>query len=254
MYTILNFSATGNSRYISELVSEELGIASDNILELEKTDPALLGKPQQLILIFPVHGFNAPETVIQFIKKIPQNSQCSTSIIAVGCIDNWINKGASLRLKKHLKKKQHTVILDEIVAMPLTFVMKFPEDYSGILLKRARVKARVLSKAILKGGSPSAHIPFKSRLLSFIGRGEKHAARLFGLELHASKRCTSCSVCRNNCPVKNIRKKRNGRPRFGFKCMMCMKCIYNCPEKAISPWISRFIPLKDGYSLKDYLK
>jgi hypothetical protein len=33
-----------------------------------------------------------------------------------------------------------------------------------------------------------------------------------------------------------------------------MRCIYNCPEEAISPRISKFIPIKKGYSLSKYIK
>jgi len=41
--------------------------------------------------------------------------------------------------------------------------------------------------------------------------------------------------------------------KFAFKCSMCMRCIYNCPTKAISPYVSKFLPLKGGYSLDKYL-
>jgi len=41
--------------------------------------------------------------------------------------------------------------------------------------------------------------------------------------------------------------------KFGIKCMMCMRCIYNCPTKAIELRISKFIPIRNGYSIKNYL-
>lgn len=86
-----------------------------------------------------------------------------------------------------------------------------------------------------------------------MGKGESPAARLFGLELHANKSCTSCGTCWSNCPENNIKEKDNGLPGFGFSCSMCMRCIYSCPEKAISPRISKFIPIKNGYTLSKYI-
>ena len=96
-------------------------------------------------------------------------------------------------------------------------------------------------------------IQFKSYLLSKIGKIEPVAAGFFGAELYAKKSCNQCGQCVRECPEHNIRLKDNGKIRFGFKCMMCMRCIYNCPQKSITPKISKFIPIKNGYSIDRYV-
>ena len=87
----------------------------------------------------------------------------------------------------------------------------------------------------------------------FIGKIEPLASKFFGLELCANKKCTQCGLCVLECPAKNIQMKDTRKLKFGIKCMMCMRCIYNCPTKAIEPRISKFIPIKNGYSIKKYL-
>jgi Pyruvate/2-oxoacid:ferredoxin oxidoreductase delta subunit len=157
-------------------------------------------------------------------------------------------------LRKYLAKKAYPVVLDEVLAMPLTFIMKLPEDANRKVIRESEERIGDLCKRILDKDPSRRKVPFKSRMLNFVGRVESPAARLFGKELHANRNCTSCGTCWTHCPQNNIQEKSNGKPGFGFNCIMCLRCVYDCPEKAISPRFSKFIPVKGGYSLSDYLK
>ena len=152
-----------------------------------------------------------------------------------------------------MPKKGYPIILDEILAMPLTFIVSFPDELACKLVAESEKEIKDISSSLVEGRKTKPGVRAKSRLLNFLGKAEPFASRIFGLELDAGKSCTSCGICWNNCPVKNI-KDNNGKPRFGFNCLMCMRCIYNCPEKAISPRFSKFIPIKKGYSLSQYLE
>jgi ferredoxin len=121
------------------------------------------------------------------------------------------------------------------------------------LLFQENVGIRI-SRRIIEKNVSTNEVLFKSKVLNFMGKAESPAAKLFGLELHANNDCTTCGTCWSNCPEQNIKQKNNGKPGFGLKCIMCMRCIYNCPEKAISPRISKFIPIKNGYKLSKYVK
>jgi len=44
------------------------------------------------------------------------------------------------------------------------------------------------------------------------------------------------------------------KPVFENKCQLCLGCIYGCPCKALKPGISKFVVVKDGYSLKELEK
>lgn len=248
MFKVIYFSPTGNAKYIAKQLNSNF--QESTVSALEKTKYEELYGVDHLVILFSIHGFNSPRTVNRFIKYMPENLSCKFSIVAVGCTDIWINSAASLKTRKFLIKKGYEVIVDEVIAMPLTLIMKFPDDYSKKLLASAMEKIKYISNNIKSSKPTNNEIPVKARILNFVGKVENPAARFFGLELKANNKCTSCEICVNRCPEKNISFKRQNRPRFGFKCIMCLRCIYECPEKAIHPRFSKFIPVKGGYKLK----
>lgn len=252
MYSIIYFSPTGNVLHLAEKLSGHLGTDKSKILPLEFVDYNKLEKNNHLVLIYPVHGFNAPRTVKRFVKNLPSNIYDFVSMIGVGCTTNWFNGAVSSDLRKLFTKKNYTIILDEILAMPLTFIMSFPDEIAYKLIDESEKRIEDISLSIIKRKKTIIDVKAKSHLLNFLGKGEQAAARLFGLELHANKDCNSCGTCWTNCPEKNIKCGKNGKPAFGFKCLMCMRCIYNCPQKAISPRFSKFIPISKGYSFKKF--
>ncbi len=254
MYTIIYFSPTGNVLHLAKLLAADLNSPLENLLPLEFTDPNQLENNEHLVLLYPVHGFNAPKTVKRFVKGLPAGLYEYVSLIGVGCSTGWANGAVSSELRKSLGEKDYSIVLDEILAMPLTFIMNFPDDLNLKLIAQSESKIAGLSSSISEKKSSDKKVPFKSQILNFLGKIESPAARLFGLELHANNSCTSCGTCWNNCPAENIQEKSNEKPGFGFNCTMCMRCIYNCPEKAISPRISKFIPIRNGYTLSNYIK
>lgn len=253
MYTLLWFSPTGNTKYLAELLQKELPVESEQI-ELKKGRAQELRETENLVILHPIHGFNTPRTVEEYFKDFSNASPCKIWLVAVGCAQHWINLAATLNLQKILRKKGHRIMGDFRMAMPSTFIMAFPDDYSQGLIQQARNSLPAIAQKIIQGEEHLPSVPFKSKIVNFFGRAEKFGARFFGLELHANKGCTSCGLCWKNCPENNIRKGKKGRPRFAFHCLMCMKCIYQCPERAIKPYLSRFMTIKKGYNLKNYLE
>ncbi len=251
MFTIVQFSPTGNTAYIAKLLSDHL--ESTPVYALEHTAPDAMDNSEHLIILYAIHAFNAPKTVVRFIRALPANKFKKISLIGVGCNDIWVNFGASKEIREILRSKSYEIIVDEIIAMPLTFIMSFPEEVIKNQLDHARKTIENLAENIRASRVSERQIPFKSLIVHQIGRVEPHAARLFGLELHANKNCIECGTCVRECPEGNIKMKDNEKIKFGFKCIMCMRCIYNCPANAISPRISKFIPLKNGYSIDEYL-
>lgn len=252
MYSIIYFSPTGNALHLARKLAGFLDYDPAKLLPLEFIDLKLLKPEKHLVLIYPVHGFNAPRTVKRFVKELPAGLYDFISLIGVGSMTAWLNGAVSLELRKKLSGKSYSIVVDEILAMPLTFIMPFPDKLACKLIDESEKKIKELGQGIVEGRASLSKVAGKSKLMNFLGKVEKPAARLFGLELHANKACTSCGTCWNNCPEKNISKKSSGNPKFGFDCIMCMRCIYNCPEKAISPRFSKFIPIKQGYDLKKF--
>jgi ferredoxin len=209
---------------------------------------------QHLVLLYPIHGFNAPRNVKRFVKHLPPGLYNTASLIGVGCTTGWVNHAVSSDLRKLLNRKGYPIILDEILAMPLTFVMSFPDELAYKLIADSEKKIEDISISLIEGKKTTFGVEGKSRLLNFFGKAESYVSRLFGLELYAGENCNSCGTCWENCPEKNIERNNAGKPRFGFNCLMCMRCIYNCPQKAINPRFSKFLPIKNGYFLSRYFE
>lgn len=254
MYTLIYFSPTGNVRHLANTLAGLLGSACGGVIPLESSEAGRLTAGGDLVILFPIHGFNAPRNVERYVHAVPAGLFDAVHLIAVGCADHWVDSAASSRVRRTLEKKDYRIGVDTTLAMPLTFIMAFPDDVARTLVVGADKALQEVAASLGSAPGAAPHIPFKSRIVSFLGRLESPAARLFGPELHASAACTSCGTCWNHCPEANIRRGQDGRPRFGFSCLMCMRCIYNCPENAISPRISKFIPIKSGYSLSRYLE
>ena len=254
MHTIIYFSPTGNVLHLVKLLAQHLGIHDEKILPLEFIKPNQLTADKHLILIYPIHGFNAPRIVKRFVKCLPQRLYDDVSLIGVGCTTNWLNNAASSDLRKMFGVKGYPIIVDRILAMPLTFVMAFPDTVARKIIAESEIGIKDISAALLRGSKTIVNPRYKSQLLNFVGKVEQFASRMFGLELHANSDCISCGTCWSNCPASNIKSDSKGRPKFGFSCLMCMRCIYNCPQKAIAPRFSKFLPIKNGYSITQYLK
>ncbi len=254
MYTLIYFSPTGNVLHLTEMLAGHLDSYNVEILALEFIKADQLTNDKHLVLLYSIHGFNAPRTVKRFVKHLPPGLYDAASLIGVGCTTAWINQAVSSDLRKLFNKKGYPIILDEILAMPLTFIMSFPDELARKLIAESESKIKDISISLVEEKKTIVRVKARSRLLNLFGKAESFAARFFGLELCAGKSCNSCGTCWKNCPEKNIKRNDNGKPRFGFNCLMCMRCIYNCPQKAINPRFSKFIPIKKGYSFSQYLE
>jgi len=254
MYTLIYFSPTGNVSHLAKMLANRLNSHNAKILPLESIKVDQLTNNKHLVLLYPIHGFNAPRNVKHFVKCLPSGLYTAVSLVGVGCTTNWVNGAVSSDLRKLFNKKGYPIILDEILAMPLTLVMSFPDELAYQLIAESERRIEDIGMSLVEGKETKFQVKGKSRLLHFFGKAEQFASRLFGLELRAGENCTSCGACWENCPVKNIKRATSGRPRFGFNCLMCMRCIYNCPEKAIAPRFSKFLPIKQGYSLSRYFE
>ena len=140
MYTIIYFSPTGNVGHLANKLSDHLKPAKVDIRALEFTDVDELEKSKHLVLIHPVHGFNAPRTVKRFVKNLPPDLYDLVSIIGVGCNTGWVNSAVSSDLRKQFSKKGYSIALDEILAMPLTFIMNFPDELNLKLIAESEKK------------------------------------------------------------------------------------------------------------------
>lgn len=254
IFNIIYFSGTGNTQYLARRLETALAShqAAVKTHRLERTDPAATGNKGELVLMYPVHGFNAPRNVIRFVRDLPAGQNRTISIISVGAEEHWVNAAASLRLRNILQTKDYVIHQDELLAMPSNFIVGFSDEKCEAIISLAEEKIDQIARSLITGQVSTPEIPFKSKLIAWVGGIESVGARWFGLDLHANQHCTSCGKCVRGCPMNNIRFNKADHPVFSMNCLMCLRCVYQCPENAIHPRLYRFVVLKEGYSISRY--
>jgi Ferredoxin len=253
-------TGTGGSELVARLLAEKLKVQNINI-EINRICRDNINKVEELnidyyILIFPVHSFNAPKPVYEWVEHLTCD-RCKTAVISVSGGGNVItNSACRLKTIKLLKKRHFNVIYEEMVRMPNNWV-KAPKkkEYTRILSKLPN-KIDDILQTILSEKKRKKIIYWIDYLISALGEAEKKGTNKFGNGIKVLDSCTGCGLCAKNCCSSNIQMEsdvssevQHDTPKFGNRCDMCLGCIYNCPHKALKPiWGSSQID-KNGYDL-----
>ena len=246
-------TGTGSAKLVAELLANKLKTNNINV-EVNRIIRANINDIQELnvdyyILIFPVHSFNAPQPVYEWVKHLAGNC-CKTAVISVsGGGDVLSNSASRVKTVKLLKKSNFNVIFEEMIRMPNNW-MKAPgkEKYTNILSKLPD-KIDTVSQAILTEKKQKKMVYWIDYLISALGESEKQGAHKFGNGIKVLESCNGCGICAKNCCSSNIIME-NEKPKIGTRCDMCLGCVYNCPQKALQPTWGAFQIDKKGYDLR----
>ncbi|MFH0735899.1 MAG: EFR1 family ferrodoxin [bacterium] len=246
---IYYFSGTGNSQNVALWISNiaaEFKIPCE-ILNISQTERRNLNSPilkSLIIFISPVHGFNYPPIMTNFIFHFPKGSN---NIVLMNTragmlIGNFITPGLSgitfylaaivLKIKGYKLKGMFPVDL------PSNWISVHPglnERTVKYLHKKNKEKVEIFAKTILSGKTVFSCLKeiIQDLLVSPISVLYYFIGRFFlSKTYYASGDCNNCGLCIKNCPVKAI-KIVDKRPYWTFNCESCMKCMSNCPHKAI---------------------
>lgn len=203
-----------------------------------------------LLLIFPVHAFNAPEPVYKWIDNLSSVNGTAAAVVSVsGGGEVSPNTACRLSSIKRLTGKGYRVVYETMFVMPSNFVVATKMPLAAMLLHILPYKVNLAVQDILSGISAKSSPAGIDRFFSIIGELEKPAARFWGRFIKTLADCNGCGWCAQNCPSQNIVIVQ-GKPKFANRCHMCLKCIYGCHKKALTPGMCRFVIIKDGYDLK----
>ena len=89
------------------MLADHLDSDHVKVLPLESIQADQLAKDKHLVLLYPIHGFNAPRNVKHFVKCLPPGLYNTASLIGVGCTTSWVNQAVSSDLRKLFTKKGH---------------------------------------------------------------------------------------------------------------------------------------------------
>lgn len=246
---IYYFSGTGNSRNVASWFAAEasrLSIDSE-VINISLTDRLSITRPTAgalIVFVSPVHGFNYPPAMINFIARFPsaKNNVLLMNTRAGMLIGKFITPGltgaAFFLASIFLKIKGYKIVGMFPVDMPSNWISVHPglnKRTVSYLHERNKEKVTVCATRVLSGRDyfKSLREVFQDLIVSPIAILYYLAGRfVFARTYIASRDCNNCDLCIKNCPVKAIIKVDN-RPFWTFRCESCMKCMSYCPEKAI---------------------
>lgn len=250
---IVYYSGTGNTRKVARCFEDcmkDKGISVQTYSVVEKNTPQVQ-EDDLLLVVYAVHGMNAPEAVYRWINSLPAVEGKRAAVVSVsGGGEASPNTASRVGCIRRLEKKGYSVTYETMLVMPSNWIVATHEALAVKLLDVLPYKAELVVGDILSGVRRRTKPLLIDRLLSCICELEKKGAKEFGKRIECGTDCNGCSRCMNNCPAGNIEMKC-GRPSFGKQCHMCLNCLYGCPRKALTPGIMKFVMIKEGYSLKE---
>ena len=230
------FSGTGNTHKVCHAVMEEwrrAGVECKYVnigKDCEVRDP---NKFERMVIGYPVHAFNAPQPVFDFIKRLPESSgDCLVYLVKTSGEPLRLNDGSCAHVYDLLKKKGYKVGGEYHYVMPYNMIFRHSDGMAARMWQAAERRIPHDAASMLSGViTPLKKGPFK-RLVSGIFRIEHPAMPIIGRLFKATDACIGCGKCARTCPQKNITM-AGGRPVFGNHCVGCVGCSFGCPVKAI---------------------
>jgi len=252
---IFYFSGTGNTEIVASLLEKELKNLGSEV-DLIKIEDVLKSrvkadfkKYEVLGIGFPVHAFNAPRIVFDFIKLLPKSKDKEAFIFKTAGSPNFLNDAAGLGVKNKLLRIRYDVFYENLIIMPSNWSWGIDEWVQKRLCQEAIKETKKIASEIFEEKERFQKPGILARVASFIFKIESFGAHFVAKDFVVLKSCNNCGICVDNCPTGNIYRKK-GKIKFGWKCLLCMRCLYGCPKKAIVPIFWKFMVLKNGYDIK----
>lgn len=236
---IICFSGTGNSLAVAMEVQKHL--TTQQMLRLDNLNAATMPNrsidDDEIIWIFPTYSWGMPPVVKQAIEDFRGRRDAVHHLITT-CGDDIGN--CAVQWRNALKRCGFKTGSAFSVQMPNTYVnMKgFNVDSSEVEQKKIDAmpgRVKQVCEAI-SSGTPQNDVVkgswawIKTALIyPWFKRYEMNPANF----MVDKKRCISCNLCSDRCPLDNILF-IHGHPRWGDSCTMCLRCYHHCPTKAIS--------------------
>lgn len=246
---IYYFSGTGNTKKIAFLFTDALKalgaeagaeeITADKLPETDDSD--MIG------IAYPIHGFNTPEIVTDFAKKLPCGNGKSLFALKTSGEPLRLNDASSLELSRIAESKGYRFIGERHYVMPYNMVYRHSDAMAAKMLATAKARIPEDAQAVLSGTLAPVEYPLRARLMAIVCKIERPGMRLNGRLYKVNKnKCIGCMKCVRGCPVANI-KYENGKFRFGGNCIGCARCAFGCPADAIKTGLLNPIKVNGAY-------
>ncbi len=231
---IIYFTGTGNSRYLSMVLSELLddeAVDSSSYMKKGAAGDFYSNKPY--IFVCPAYAWRMPHIFEKFIRKSEFLGN-SYAYFIMNCGGD--NGNAVSYIRKLCSDKKFEFMGMKTIIMPDNYVAL----YSIIQPENERKTIESANNVLLKASDIiKVRKVFDDHTISLVDKIKSGPVNeLFfkymvkSKKFHATDACISCGLCEKNCPLGNI-ELVNGKPEWKERCTHCMACISCCPKTAI---------------------
>lgn len=232
---IFYFSATGNSKYVTDRIAAATGDKTISITDCCKGDGFSFDETGKTVgIVSPTYAWGLPIIVREFLQKLTLRTKPDYLWFAAtyGTTPGQTGKFA----EDILCANALSVSAKFSVKMPDTWTPMFDlSDAQKVSEMNAAADAEIdtvsqLIKERATGDYMNDKLPYvivkPFHAVEYeINRRTKH--------LYAEDNCLACGRCAKNCPVQTI-VIRDGKPEWiKEQCVMCLRCLHNCPVFAI---------------------
>lgn len=232
---IIYFSGTGNSKYVADMLSEQLNDQSVDAGKMIKNGiKGEFESKKPWIFVAPTYSWQLPHVFEKFIKEsIFKGTKKAYFIMTCGGdIGNSQSQIINICKETNLEYKGVAEVI-----MPDNYIAMYPvsteEESENIIKKSIPVIQNCVNVIKEEGSLKHKKIVMSDKIKSSVVNPlfYKFMAKAKKFKVTTEK-CISCGKCSNKCPLNNI-KLIDGVPKWGNHCTHCMACISYCPTEAI---------------------
>ena len=242
MIGIYVFSGTGNTLKCAEKFRDRLiELGSETTLEKIETGEERVGNPPDVLIIgYPIHGFNMPYNVMNFVKGLPRlkggprEKRVKVYFLKSSGEPLRINDNSSHAAAKILSRNGYDVRGEFHYVMPYNMIFRHTDEFAAKMFAAARKRILKDAEIVLSGETHLKKIGLAAKVMCGVCKitrpGMRFSGRFYKVD---PEKCLNCGKCVHACPVRNIRIEE-GKFRFGKKCIGCMRCSFLCPTDAFT--------------------
>ena len=256
---ILRFSGSGNSGYVSQLISDALGDPIHIFAPGQTKNPqnvTLKVDDGRVIWIMPTHAWGLPYSAAKVAANIKFDSP--TPLVHHGIITCGDDIGyADREWRKIMAQRGWATGSFFSVTMPNTYTFLPGFDVDAPEVANAKLDAvpertAEIARAISAGTSTTnvmrGRFPWtKSHIIHPLFIHMLRSTKPF----YADDKCEGCGKCAKMCPLAAITME-HGRPTWAGECTMCGRCYHACPKHAVQ--YGRYTKNKGQYLCRFYYK
>lgn len=231
---IIYFSGTGNTKFIAQIIKEELEKYSQDcdLINIEK-DSINLKNYKSLIIGGPVYVERYPEILLEYIDKNLKNYKGKCMLFTTQA-----NPNETITFQHFISKFPHlNVNYCMFIPMPNNFYnfgfKKSSKEEEIKLIKEGIAKTRKETKEFINGKiklypKSSANVKMVDMVYNMI---YPYYSRYLTKNIDIDNdKCINCKVCEKNCPLQSI--KITDKAKFDKNCTLCQRCLNKCPKGA----------------------